>query len=68
METFSPKRTAIERGKMRRTACLAALSVAVTLLFAPAVLAQQGDLDCDDFPSRAEAQANLEVNPRTPTA
>ena len=43
---------------MRKVLLLAALAMAATLVFAPAVLAQQ-DYDCADFATQEEAQGFL---------
>ena len=51
---------------MRRLLYLAALSMLVMLVSAPAAPAQTGDLDCADFASQADAQAELRANPSDP--
>ena len=45
---------------MRRTLYLAALSVAIVLVLAPAALAQSEGLDCGDFANQEAAQAILD--------
>ncbi len=44
---------------------MAALAT-VMLVTAPAATAQSGDLDCADFDSQAEAQAELRSDPSDP--
>ena len=51
---------------MRRLLYTATLAMLAMLVFAPAALAQQGDLNCEDFGSQAEAQGNLRANPSDP--
>ena len=54
---------------MRRIPYLVALCMAATLVFAPAALAQTGDVDCTqgaDFGFQEEAQAVLEADPSDP--
>ena len=51
---------------MKRLVYLALLSMTVMVISAPAALAQQEDLDCADFSSQEEAQANLNANPDDP--
>ncbi len=50
---------------MKRLLYLATLSLVASLLFAPAALAQD-TLNCDDFASQAEAQAELRADPSDP--
>ena len=42
---------------MKRLACLAAVSIVVTLIFSPTALAQQDLYDCADFTYQEDAQA-----------
>ena len=51
---------------MRRLLYTTTLAMLAMLVLAPGALAQQGDLDCGDFGSQAEAQANLRANPSDP--
>src|SRR5215208_7075789 len=46
----------------RRSLYLAALSVAIVLVFAPAALAQSGDLNCEHFANQETAQAILDAH------
>ncbi len=46
----------------RRSLYLAALSVALVLVFAPTALAQSGDLNCEHFANQETAQAILEAH------
>ncbi len=50
---------------MRKSLLLAALCALATLVLAPAALAQD-DLNCDDFATQAQAQAELNINPSDP--
>lgn len=50
---------------MRRLLLLAALCMVAALVFAPAALAQQ-DLNCSDFATQPEAQAELDADPSDP--
>jgi hypothetical protein len=50
---------------MKRLLLLAALCALAVLAFMPAALAQDG-LNCKDFDSQAEAQAELRANPSDP--
>lgn len=45
---------------------LSGLLIALALVFGFTTQADAQDLDCDDFGSQAEAQANLEANPNDP--
>jgi hypothetical protein len=51
---------------MRRTMLLLAAAIVLVLAAAPAAFAQANDQDCEDFSSRAEAQAHLEADPSDP--
>lgn len=53
---------------MRRLSLLAMLSMLAMLVFSPTAFAQseQNDLDCEDFESQAEAQAELRSDPSDP--
>ena len=44
---------------MRRFSFIAALAMLVSLVFAPAALAQDDDLNCDDFATAADATAAM---------
>ncbi len=48
---------------MRRTLYLAMVSIAAVLVFAPAALAQSGDLDCTHFATQEAPQAILNAHP-----
>jgi hypothetical protein len=52
---------------MRRIAFLLIAALVLALSAAPAALAQDGDKDCADFASQAEAQAYFEANGGSPT-
>jgi Excalibur calcium-binding domain len=52
---------------MRRRAFLLIAALVLALSAAPAALAQDGDKDCADFASQAEAQAYFEANGGSPT-
>ena len=52
---------------MRRMAFLLIAALVLALSAAPAALAQDGDKDCADFASQAEAQAYFEANGGSPT-
>jgi hypothetical protein len=52
---------------MRRMAFLLIGALVLALSAAPAALAQDGDKDCADFASQAEAQAYFEANGGSPT-
>jgi Excalibur calcium-binding domain len=52
---------------MRRIAFLLIAALVLALSAAPAALAQDGDKDCADFASQAEAQAHFEANGGSPT-
>jgi hypothetical protein len=52
---------------MRRIAFLLIGALVLALSAAPAALAQDGDKDCADFASQAEAQAYFEANGGSPT-
>ncbi len=49
-----------------RAAFCAILAVIALLLVAVSAAGAQGNLDCNDFNSRADAQANLDANPSDP--
>ncbi len=51
---------------MKRLLYLATLSLVASLLFAPSALAQTGDLDCSDFATQEQAQAELDADPSDP--
>jgi hypothetical protein len=51
---------------MRRTMLLLAAAIVLVLAAAPAAFAQANDQNCEDFPSRAEAQAHLDAEPSDP--
>ena len=48
---------------MRRSLYLVVLSMAAVLVFAPAALAQSGDLDCTHFATQQAPQAILDAHP-----
>lgn len=48
---------------MRRTLYLAMVSIAAVLVFAPAALAQSGDLYCTHFATQEAPQAILDAHP-----
>lgn len=50
---------------LRRSLLLAALSMVISLVLAPAAMAQN-TLNCGDFASQPDAQANLQANPSDP--
>jgi hypothetical protein len=52
---------------MRRMAFLLTAALVLALSAAPAALARDGDKDCADFASQAEAQAYFEANGGSPT-
>src|SRR5829696_1495298 len=52
---------------MRRMTFLLIAVLVLALSAAPAALAQDGDKDCADFASQAEAQAYFEANGGSPT-
>jgi Excalibur calcium-binding domain len=52
---------------MRRKAFLLIAALVLALSATPAALAQDGDKDCADFASQAEAQAYFEANGGSPT-
>ena len=54
------------RRQCEGTAAVIGLGSMVMLVAAPAALAQSGDLDCADFDSQAEAQAELGSDPSDP--
>ncbi len=48
---------------MRRALYLAVVSIVAVLFFAPAALAQSGDLDCTHFATQEAPQAILDAHP-----
>lgn len=52
--------------RLLRAALATILVAAFLLVSGQAASAQTGDLNCDDFTSQAEAQANLKANPSDP--
>lgn len=52
--------------RLLRAALATILGAAFLLVSGQAASAQTGDLNCDDFASQAEAQANLNANPSDP--
>jgi hypothetical protein len=64
VQVLSGVEKATQRGTVRRL-LLAALCMAATFAFAPAAVAQD-ELNCEDFATQEEAQAELDADPSDP--
>ena len=65
VQVLSGEGKSTEGGTVRKLLLLATLCMVAALVFAPAALAQQ-DLNCSDFATQPEAQAELDANPSDP--